>query len=213
MIIYNVEQRTPEWYALRSGLPTASFFNQLITSTGEPSKSLPGYAFTLAAEKYAGKPVDAFIGNSHTERGLLLEPDAKSMYVFMTDCAMQPLGFATDDLGRYGCSPDGLVEPNGVLEVKCLKAENHIKALLYYAKNKTCQPEYVQQTQGQMLICDRGWCDLFFYHPELPPLIIRQEFNAEFSKALLMQLVNVITERDKILAEITNFHREPVKSA
>lgn len=213
MIIHNVEQGTPEWHALRAGLPTASCFSQLITSTGEPSKSLPGYAITLAAEKYAGKPVDAFAGNSHTERGTLLEPDAKAMYAFMRDCEVEPVGFVTDDLGRYGCSPDGFVEQHGMLEVKCLKAENHIKALLYYAKHKKSPPDYIQQTQGQMLICDRSWSDLLFYHPELPPLIIRQEFDPDIGTSLLVQINNVIAERDRVLSEITNFNHKQSEAA
>ncbi len=51
------EQRSAEWYALRVGIPTASDFSKLITSDGTPSKTLPTYAMTLAAEKFAGKAV------------------------------------------------------------------------------------------------------------------------------------------------------------
>ena len=80
MIIYDdIVQGTEEWAKLRCGKPTASNFSMLITSTGLPSKSMQNYAITLAAEKYAGKSVDAFAGNGYTDRGTLLEPDAKSL--------------------------------------------------------------------------------------------------------------------------------------
>ncbi len=185
MIIHTAEQCSPEWFALRAGKPTASEFSKLITSTGERSKSLEGYAITLAGELYAGKPLDAWEGNGHTERGKLLEDDARRAYAFLRDCEPQRVGFVADDLNGYGCSPDSLVGSDGLNEIKCLKAENHIKAILYYRKHKKCPPDYVQQAQGQMLVCDRAWCDLFFYHPDLPHLAIRIERDVPIMTALL----------------------------
>ena len=202
MIIHDVIQGTEEWHALHVGLPTASNFSMLITSTGEPSKSMPGYAITLAAEKYAGKPVDAFAGNGYTDRGTLLEPDAKSSYAFARDVEVVPVGFVTDDLARYGCSPDGLIGTDGLAETKCLKAENHVKAILYYRKHKKAPCEYIQQTQGQMFICERAWCDLVFYHPDLPLLVIRQERDEKLIEAIKAQIDCVIAERDRVYAEL-----------
>ena len=202
MIHHEFVQGTPEWFAIRAGKPTASCFDKLITSTGEPSKSMPGYAITLAGELFAGKPLDAWEGNVYTERGKLLEDEARSMYAFLNEVEPQQAGFITDDTGAYGCSPDSLIGEDGMLEIKCLKAENHIKAILYFKKNQKLQPDYVQQTQGQLLVTGRKWNDLFFYHPDLPRLCIRQTLNAEIAEALKMQIEAVIKERDKILAEL-----------
>lgn len=203
MIVHHIEQGSPEWFSLRAGKPTASEFSKLITSTGEPSKSLQGYAITLAGEMYAGKPLDAWEGNAYTERGKLLEEDARRAYAFLHDVEPVTVGFISDDAVQYGCSPDSLIG-DGMLEIKCLKAENHIKAILYYRKHRKCPPDYVQQTQGQMMVCERGWCDLFFHHPDLPQLIIRQERDETIIKALSEQIHNVINERDKILEELRN---------
>jgi hypothetical protein len=202
MIVHHCEQGSPEWFALRAGMPTASEFSKLITSTGELSKSLQGYAITLAGEKYAGKPLDAFEGNGYTERGKLLEADARSAYVFLHDYDVEQVGFVTDDDQCLGCSPDGIIGNDGLVEMKCLKAENHIKALLYYKKHKKCPPDYIQQTQGQILICEREWCDLVFYHPDLPQLVIRQMRDDHLQVLLLSAVVQVIDMRDKILADI-----------
>lgn len=205
MIIYDdIVQGTEEWAKLRCGKPTASNFSMLITSTGLPSKSMQNYAITLAAEKYAGKSVDAFAGNGYTDRGTLLEPDAKSLYAFSHDVEVTPVGFVTDDLARYGCSPDGFIGADGLAETKSLKAENHVKAILYCKKHKKCPPDYVQQTQGQIFICERAWCDLIFYHPDLPLLVIRQERNDKFIEALKGEIDCVIEERDMVYAELTN---------
>lgn len=202
MIIHNCEQGSSEWYALRAGLPTASEFCKLITSTGEMSKSLSGYAVTLAAEKYAGKPVDAWQGNGHTDRGKALEPAARAAYALIHDHEVKQVGFVTDALGLFGCSPDGWIGNDGVLELKCLKAENHVKTLMYYRKHKKCPPDYVQQTQGQLLVCARQWSDLVFYHPDLPKLVIRQERDERIIDALDVHIDMVIAERDRILLEI-----------
>lgn len=202
MIIHECEQGSDAWFAVRSGKPTASCFDKLITSAGEPSKSLGGYAITLAGELYAGKPLDAWEGNAYTERGKLLEDEARKMYAFLHDVEPEIIGFVTDDETRYGCSPDSLIKNDGMLEIKCLKAENHIKAILYYRKHKKCQPDYMQQTQGQIFVCERTWCDLHFYHPYLPNLTIRQERNESLILALSEQIQNVIFERDRILKEL-----------
>ena len=202
MIHHQFVQGTPEWFAARAGIPSASNFDKLITSTGEPSKSMPGYAITLAGEKFAGKPLDAWEGNAYTERGKLLEDDARQMYVFLNDVELQRVGFITDDSGLYGCSPDSLIGDDGMLEIKCLKAENHIKAILYYKKHQKLPPDYVQQTQGQLLVVGRKWCDLFFFHPDLPRLCIRQTPDDVLHAALLLQINAVTVERERILSDI-----------
>ena len=43
-IIFDIEQGSDEWHALRAGKPTASEFSKLVTSKGEPSKSMADYA-------------------------------------------------------------------------------------------------------------------------------------------------------------------------
>lgn len=202
MKIHTCEQRSAEWYALRAGIPTASSFSSLITSEGKPSKTLPQYAKTLAAEKFSGRTMDAWEGNAWTERGRELEDEAIRLYEFASDNTVSPVGFVTSDDGRAGCSPDGLVDDCGLVEIKCLKAENHIEAILYHRKNGRCQPAYVQQTQGQLWLCEREWCDLIFYHPVLPLLIIRQTPNQELFDALQTGVSDVLTERDSILAEL-----------
>lgn len=202
MIIHDVEQRSPEWYALRAGMPTASEFSKIVTSKGEPSKSAAGYALTLAAEKFAGKPVDAWEGNSWTERGREMEDQAGALYEFAHDAVIEPVGFVTDDAGEMGCSPDGFVGDDGLVEFKALKAENHVKAILYYRKHGYCPTDYVQQAQGQMLITARAWCDLVFYHPELPLLVIRQTPDVKLQGALCKQLPLLREERDRVLADL-----------
>lgn len=199
---HTCEQRSEEWYSLRAGIPTASEFSSLVTSTGEVSKTLPRYAKTLAAEKFSGKTLETWEGNAWTERGKELEAEALRLYEFTRDCVVEPVGFVTTDDGRAGCSPDGLVGGDGLVEVKCLKAENHIEAIMYHRKNGRCEPGYVQQPQGQMWICERKWCDLIFFHPVLPLLVIRQTPDGKLISAIEQAVDAVTQERDTILAAL-----------
>jgi len=203
MKIHNdIEQNSDQWLALRAGKPTASAFSNLITSTGTASKSLPNYAITLAGELYAGKPLDAFEGNSWTERGHDLEDNARAKYEMLNDIDAIQIGFVTDDKETHGCSPDSLVGDNGLLEIKCLKAENHIKAIMYHQKHGKMPTTYVQQTQGQMMVCERDWCDLVFYHPDLPMLTIRSEPDTKIIHGLKQGIADVIAERDEVLEKL-----------
>lgn len=200
--IHAVEQRSEAWYKIRCGMPTASEFSKLITSTGEPSKSASGYALTLAGEMFAGKPLETWEGNAWTERGKELEAAALELYAFTHDRKLTPVGFVTDDAGTTGCSPDSLVDDDGLIEIKALKPERHIQAILYFQKNGRCPTDYVQQTQGQLLITGRKWCDLLFYSPDLPLLTIRQEPDLTLQMALLKGISAVCKERDEVLAAL-----------
>jgi len=205
MIIHDAIQGTPEWHALRAGIPTASEFSSLVTSTGEPSKSMKEYALVLAAEKYAGKVVDGFAGNKYTERGKTLEEEGCTNYEMLNQVETQVIGFVTNDLMQYGCSPDRFIGDDGGLEVKCKTAKEHIKSLLYYKKHGKTPTEYVAQPQGCMFITGRKWWDLHFYHPDLPTLTIRQYPDEVFLKTLKSQLKLIELERNEILEQLRNY--------
>ena len=199
MIVHEVEQGSPEWYAIRAGKPTASEFSNIVTSKGDLSKSISTYALTLAAELYAGEPVDRWEGNSWTDRGKELEAEAIARYEFENDVAAIPVGFVTSDDGNIGCSPDRLVGEDGLIEVKCLKAEKHIEAILYFKNHSKCPTTYVQQTQGQIWITGRKWCDLYFYHPQLPCLTITQVPDDAVISGLKIGISQLIKERDFVV--------------
>ncbi len=172
MRVHNVEQGTEEWLKLRCGIATGSEFNKLVTATGKASSQVKAYAMLLAAEDYAGGPVDPFQGNSATERGHLLEPDAREFYAFTISEPVTEVGFVTNDEETVGCSPDSLVGEKGLLEIKCPLAPKFLDCLKY-TKEGQCPPDYFLQVQGQLYVTGREWCDLFVYHPQLPSRPVR----------------------------------------
>ena len=202
MKIHDVEQRSPEWYRLRMGVPTASCFDKLVTPTGRPSKQATDYARFLAAELFIGRPLDMWGGNAWTERGKEMETQALSFYEFTNDIEARKVGFVTNDDCTAGCSPDALIGDDGMLEIKCLAAQHHIGAIMHYRQHGTCPPDYVPQTQGQIMLCERAWCEIMFYHPELPALTIRQTALPEYVSVLAAQIKAVIAERDAVLSAL-----------
>jgi len=52
------------------------------------------------------------------DRGTELEPSARAFYELTTGRTVREVGFCLDDGGRWGCSPDGLMDDAG-LEIKC----------------------------------------------------------------------------------------------
>ena len=204
MIIHDVEQNTEAWELIRAGKPTASEFKKLITSTGAPSKSMSAYAIELAGEMYAGKPLNTWAGNQYTEYGHDTEDQARSAYEMRQDVDVTQVGFCTDDNETVGCSPDGMVGDDGLLEIKCLP-KNHIPALLYWKTNEKPPTDYVAQVQGQLLITGKKWCDLVFYRPELPMLIIRITPDTAIQSGLQRQLQACLAERDSVLKVLQEF--------
>lgn len=208
MKIIECQQGTPEWHAARIGIPTASEFAKLVTNTikdGEYklSASLPGYAANLAAELFAGKTLDQFDGNTvWMDRGKDKEAEAVALYEFTTDAVVTKVGFITTDDGLCGCSPDALVGEDGGLEIKVPKAESLVEIGSYFKKHGHVPVKYTQQVQACLWITGRKWWDQYFWHPDLPPLVIRQVpdlvQHASFAKAVKA----VIEQRDAHVAEL-----------
>jgi len=201
MIIHDVPQQTAEWFKIRGGKPTSSRFDCLVTGTGKPSTSLDKYAVELATEVYLDKPLDdGFAGNRFTDRGQELEPVARAWYQMENQVVVENVGFITDDLMRYGASTDGLVGDDGLVEFKNLIARRFMELKIYMARNNgNCPPGYLPQVQGELLVTERKWADLVFYHPDFESIVVRVEPDPLFQDLLLKQITVCINKRKELL--------------
>lgn len=193
MKIYDVEQNTTEWYAVRRGIPTASGFDKIITAGGKPSSQSSDYIDTLVSEYITAEDCKTFQGNAHTERGKLLEPQAIKSYEMINCVDVKKVGFVTDDARTMGCSPDALVGDDGGLEMKCPQGNNHV----YYMRTNKHVDEYRVQVQGNLLVTGRRWWDVMSYHPKMKPVIVRVERNNDF----LMRMSRMLMEFNQELAD------------
>lgn len=196
MKIIDCVQGTPEWDAVRVGIPTASNFDKIITTKGEPSKQCIKYLYQLAGESITGIPEDKY-KNENMQRGIEMEDEARQLYTLISGNKVDQVGFCLDDAG-YGASPDGMVEKDGLLEIKCPTIAVHVD---YLIKN-SLPSDYFQQAQGQLLVTGRKWGDFMSYYPGLKPLIVRVERDEVFLKALKSELSLFMEELVTVIKKI-----------
>lgn len=102
------------------------------------------------------------------------------MYQERTGKTVKPCGLFVDQQNVFlGASPDGLVDDDKIIEVKCLHSvsERSLQEELVQNKKKSIclemnkkgslqlkrQHVYYFQVQGQLNICKRQWCDFIVY--------------------------------------------------
>lgn len=183
MIVLEMAQGTPEWLAARCGVPTASCFDRIITPTGKPSTQAEAYAHTLLAEQITGVS-EGLETNSWMRRGTELEPEARDYYSLVTGATVEQVGFCLTDDETCGCSPDGLVGSEGLLEIKCPAPSTHIEYLL----TGQIVGKYYPQVQGQLWVTGRKWVDFVSYCPGIEALIIRVKRDAKFQARLTEEM-------------------------
>ena len=170
MIILDCQQNTKEWFEARAEIPTASKANMIITPGGEPSKQMNKYVDEKLAEYLAGNSFEEETDNYWMKRGNETEGEAIECASFLTGKQIDRVGFCKFDDNSAGASPDGLIETDGMVEVKCPK---HTTMIEYYRNGF---PDiYFNQIQFQLWVTERKYCIFFAYHPSLKPFIHRVE--------------------------------------
>ncbi len=196
MKIYNVQQRTEKWLAIKAGKFSASNFHRLITPTGKPSSQAEKYIYQVAGERILGYPEETH-QNQWMARGSELEDEARKYYEFITGHKVRQVGFV--ELDEFvGCSPDGLIGEDGGLEIKCPALAAHVKYLL----DDKMPSEYIPQVQGNMYITDREWWAFLSYYPGLEPLLLTVERNEGYIVKLKGELDKAIELLKEIVKEI-----------
>ena len=178
MIWHNVQQNSEEWEQLRVGKATASNFACIMANEGGVFGDVAKkYALQLALEIATGKKAEFSFTNRHMERGHEQEPIARMLYENMYFVDVTNGGFF--DLGDYGDSPDGLVEDDGVIEVKSVTASVHYATL----KRNSFDPTYKWQFIGHLDCTGRAWNDSISYCSEFPTesqLIVHRLYRKDY---------------------------------
>jgi hypothetical protein len=202
MIIHQVLQSSPEWHALRLGIPTASAFERLVTPKGNPSgkSTQEKYLLELLSERITGFPSHDFMSKA-MERGKTLESSAVQFYELQRDVETQPVGFVSNDACTIGASPDRFVGSDGQMQIKVPTAANHLGFLLGYGST---YEEHKVQVQGELWVTGRNFNDVVSYNDVMPMALSRIERDQPFisiMEQIILEFSDKLETKAKELAE------------
>ena len=177
MKIVECKQGSAEWHFARLGIPTASQFSRIITpKTRKPSASADSYMHELLSEWLLGMPAGGAVSTPWMQRGTEQESSARMYFEIQTARFVREVGLCVR--AGAGCSPDGLLDDDEGLEIKCPSAVTHIATML----NGT--DEHFAQIQGSMWVTERKAWFLLSYNPSIPSSITRIERDESYMAAL-----------------------------
>lgn len=172
-----VEQRSDAWFEARKGKITSSEIYKIM-GNGRGEDGLTDTAKTYLLER-----VSELLGGSPNishpsgmkpaalEWGIELEEVAIQHYNEIYKREVAKASFIPVN-EYYGGSPDGLLLPEGVIEVKCpYSSANHFKHGLIKeeADFKKVAPNYYYQCMSNIYCANVQWCDFISYDPRVNP--------------------------------------------
>jgi len=158
-------QGTSEWHQLRLGKVTASRVADILakTKTGV-SASRQNYLIELALQRVTGQIEESYI-NPAMQWGTDNEPKARMAYEVFNDVLVEQVPFVDHPtIKGFGASPDGLVNLDGLCEIKCPNSATHWS----YIKSGEPPNKYFIQMQVQLACTQREWNDFISYDPRMP---------------------------------------------
>jgi hypothetical protein len=193
MIYHTVEQNTDAWLELRKGKFTASAFTDLYL---KPETA--GYRKCIARVVYERKTgvllQEEKYNSKSMETGHEREQMARDQYMAETFTLVKNGGFC--ELNDWiGCSPDGLVDENGLIQIKC----PDFSTILDYKKTGKLPINYLRQMQGELWVTGREWNDYYVFYPLITPFTIRLYRDDFLIKELSDKIKSAIEEVQKLI--------------
>lgn len=187
-----IEQRTIEWYRARLGHITGSECGDLMgtarAKTAEWSKTAESYMYKVAAQRMLKDEVknddcmleeylEQFGATSKSMQwGIDHEDDARELYSSIIGRPITLAEFTKHDtVENFGASPDGFIDDDRVLEIKCVGPARYAEFCHLFGDNmfhseaaaalKLYEPKYYWQAIAEMACTGRDWCDFLVYNP------------------------------------------------
>lgn len=205
-------QGSEAWIEQRRGCITGSRFKDCRDKlkNGQPSGKCMLYALDVARERCGGKAAEKF-QNAAMRFGTEQEPEARAAYEARTGNVVFEAGFFRTQDGYFGGSVDGLIDDDGVLEIKTMVSSD----TLFKAMVDGDISEYIDQINGYLWLLGRKWVDLVLWAPDLADIgmqmtVIRVERDEAAIEALesdLMGFLRLVKEHEaKLRAKARQQH-------
>ena len=158
--VLTMPQGSHEWHQARLGIPTASNIAKIITPLGKPTANAARrrYALDLAVERITKRPTETCCTFA-MQRGKDLEPLARMWYYCQTRTPVQEVGFCVTLDGLTGCSPDGLVGDDGMIEVKCPGIAHYCEIIA----TGEIPDDWLLQCHHALYVTGRQWIDFVLF--------------------------------------------------
>lgn len=153
-----MEQRSDDWFAARRGLITASSVGAIL---GNSPNATRADVMRRMVREWHGAETE-FTGNIATEYGTRNEAGAITEYTMETANRVEPVGFVTRE-DWAGCSPDGYINDDGGLEVKCPFGLRNDENPQF--KTLAEQPHYYDQVQFSLWVTGRALWHFYQWAP------------------------------------------------
>ena len=153
------QQHTPEWFAAKRGRISASSAH--IALMGRNTKGRVAYVAKLADDREGVPDFDEVDVKPWFVDGIFYESWARGWYEFKYDRDVVQTGFVVhDEYDWIGCSPDGLVGDDGLIEIKFRK---WLRTYDEMARVQVIKRDVMAQTQTQLFVTGREWVDYVNY--------------------------------------------------
>lgn len=185
MITYHRDliQGSDEWLKARCGLLTASEMKLIITPTLKVARNdkASAHLYELLAQRITGHVEPHYISDDML-RGQVDEIEARLLYA-KHYAPVEEVGFVTNDEWGFtlGCSPDGLVGDDGMIECKSRRAKFQAETII----SGEMPSDYWIQVQTALLVTGRVWCDFISYSGGMPMVTIRVHADDEVQDAIV----------------------------
>lgn len=204
LIVHTAPQGSEEWLESRRGVITGSRFRDCRDKLkgGTPSKKCLSYAMDVARERVGGRAADTFV-NAAMRFGTEQEPFARAAYEAKTGHFVDEAGFITTPDNKFGVSVDGLVDDDGIIEIKTMVSSD----TLFRAVVDGDLSDYLDQCNGAMWLLGRKWVDLVLWAPDLESIgrgltihrINRNDSEIEALESDLMDFERTVTHYETML--------------
>ena len=209
-----LDQGSEEWLTARRGKITGSRFKDARDKLkgGQPSKACLGYAMDVARERIGGSAPPKF-QNAAMRTGTEQEPFARAMYEARTGHMVEEAGFYLSDDAVFGLSPDGLIDDDGVLEIKTMVSSD----TLFTAVADGDLSAYMDQCMGYLWLLGRQWVDLVLWAPDLDLMVVhrihRDEDAIEKLESDLMEFARMVKQYETTLRDAIAANNEQALQA
>jgi len=201
---YDIEQNSDEWTEIKLGMFSASTCPDLLMD--KKTKGYTSLISRIVEERITGEPCEnnLFKGNAFTNRGHEFEGIARDNYEIRNLQVVKLVGVVIMDEWTL-CSPDGLINDDGLHQIKCPIFSTHKEYLTKVKEGKSpIISTYEKQLQFELMATNRDYNVFTSFHPKLKPIDIEVKRNLSMIEEIKNRLGEAREEAKKEIERIKN---------